>query len=269
MLVDLVEGAAALAERSPARADAAARRQPADARARDRRGLRRAARRDRRDAARCSTGSRPSGTRSRASSTRRPGGGGVSDGGPRRDLRPRLPGLRGRAHEPLARAAARSGATASASRSGSAAARRAKIAPWLLIALALAPMAVLVVLAAFLGSVADQLRRLLAAVVRRVLRVRDRAARALRGRRRAAAALPRPPRRRALAVRRAADHADGLRRVALVGVPDRGRRRRLAARGGAVRLEPARRAATPARGSATTGTSCRASSRRGSCSPSS
>ena len=42
--------------------------------------------------------------------------------GPRRGLRPRLPGLRGRAHGPLARAAARSGATASASRSGSAAA---------------------------------------------------------------------------------------------------------------------------------------------------
>ena len=68
----------------------------------------------------------------------------------------------------------------------------AKIAPWLLIALALAPMAVLVVLAAFLGSVAERLRRLRAALVRRVLRVRDRPARAVRGRRRAAARLPRP-----------------------------------------------------------------------------
>ena len=64
---------------------------------------------------------------------------------------------------------------------------------------------------------ADEPRRLRAAVVRRVLRVRDPPAGAVRRGRRAAARLSRPARRRALALRGPADHADGLRRLA-VGV---------------------------------------------------
>ena len=102
----------------------------------------------------------------------------------------------------------------------------AKIAPWVLIGMALVPMAVLVVLAAFLGSVATDAEDFEPAVVRRVLRLRDHPARAVRRSRRPAPALPGPPRRRALALRRAADHADGLRGRPLGCVLHRLRRRR-------------------------------------------
>ena len=61
----------------------------------------------------------------------------------------------------------------------------------------------------------DEPGRLRASVVRGLLRVRDGAARPLRGGRRAAPDLPRSKRPRALAVRRAADHAARLRRRAV------------------------------------------------------
>ena len=106
-------------------------------------------------------------------------------------------------------------------------------------------------------------------VVRRVLRVGDRAARALRGGRRAAPALPRPPRRRARALRGAADHPARLRRLALGGVPHR-RRSRAAWLPEAVlfawNVLDALEHRVVAR--ATTGTSCRGSSLPGRSSPS-
>ena len=160
---------------------------------------------------------------------------------PRRDLRPRLPRLRGRAHEPLAPAArdlarrhphlARARPRHRREDRAVAADRARARRRW----------------SCSSCSPRSSARRrptpndFELPVVRRVLRVRDRPARPLRGRRRAAAALPRPPRRRALALRRAADHADRLRRRALGGVLHRRRSPRLAARGGPLRLEPARR----------------------------
>ena len=135
----------------------------------------------------------------------------------------------------------RSGGTGCGSRSDSARGAGAKFASWLLIGLALVPIVVLVVFAAFLSpaeEAADDFELpsypdyydwaivplgLFAAVVAPLLH------------------LPRPARRRALALRRTADHGDRLRRLALGGVRDRVRGRSLASGGGALHLERARR----------------------------
>ncbi len=219
---------------------AAARRQPADARERRRaRTTTRSATRSWRRT-RCSTGSRRRGISLADVFDARAGGRGIVTAGSGEVFDLGYQRLRGQAHEAAGRAGARSGATACGSRSDSAAASARSSRPWLLIGLALVPILVLVVLAAFVGP-APNARRLQAAQLRRLLRVRHRPARPVRRGRRAAARLPGPARRRALALRGAADHASGLRRVALGRVPHRPRARGLGARGDALRLEPARR----------------------------
>ena len=135
----------------------------------------------------------------------------------------------------------------------------AKVAPWLLLALALVPMVVLVVVAAFVGPATNPDDFELPSYGG-LLRVRDGAARPLRGGRRAAPDLPRSKRPRALAVRRAADHAARLRRRAVGRLRDGRARGGVGAGGRALHVERPRRRAAPARSSGTTGTSCRGSS---------
>ena len=140
----------------------------------------------------------------------------------------------------------------------------AKVAPWLLLGLALVPMVVLLVIAAFvdtstadpddfeLPSYAEYFEwaivplGLFAAVVAPLLLCPDRRDGVL------ALYAARP------------DHAARLRRRALGRLPDGGAWRRLAARGAAVRVECARRVRSGLVRSPTSGTSCRGSSPRAS-----
>ena len=260
--IDLVEDAAALQEALAARGlELAPRRQPRDARAGHGGRLRRDPRRDRRvgrpplpprSGAAHARGRLLGGTRRRR---RWRGRGGVTTGPAEIfDL-----GYRGYEGERTSRwrrrlAIWRDGVRISLGLGRSAG---AKFASWLLIGLALVPIVVLVVISAFLSPAEERAGGLRAALVRRLLRLGDRAARALRGGRRAAAALPRPPRRRPGALRGAADHPDRLRRLPLGRLPHGLGGRGVAPGRGPVHLERARRARARARGSATTGTSCR------------
>ena len=190
--------------------------------------------------ARSCTGSHPSGTRSRTSSRRsqrRTTGAQPSEHTRRRrDLRPRLPALRGGAartlvapsgylagwHPHLARARPRHGREDRALAPDRPRARadgdlrRSRGLPRLR---------------------AHEPRRLRTAVVRRVLRLRHPPPGAVRGRRGTTARLPRPARRRPLALCRPPDHAEGLHRITVGGVLHDLGPRRLRARSGPLLLE--------------------------------
>ena len=131
----------------------------------------------------------------------------------------------------------------------------AKFASWLLIGLALVPIVVLVVISAFLSPAEEATEDFELPSYAEYYEWAIVPLGAVRGGRRPAAALSRPPRRRAGALRGAADHPDRLRRLPLGGLPHGLGGRGVAPGRGAVHVERARRARAPARGSATTGTS--------------
>ena len=268
--VELVEGAAARRGRcSRARGlERAARRQPPDARPRLRRRLRHAPRRDRRvgrAALPARAGAALARRRLRDRSRREPARGGRRGvtTGPAEIFDLGYQGYEGERTSRWSRRRAiwRDGIRISL---GLGRGAGAKIAPWLLHRRSRSCRWSSSSCSRRSSAPARRSGRLRAALVRRVLRVGDRAARALRGGRRAAPALPRPPRRRARALRGAADHAARLRRLALGGVPHGrarsppGCRRRSSSPG--TRSTPR----DPGRGSPTTGTSCRGSSPRAS-----
>ena len=222
------------------------------------RGLRHAARHDRRDEraalpARAGAAHAGAGLHRRAAPRER--------SGLRRDLRSRLPAVRGRAHGPLdapARDLARRGphlARAGPRRRGedrAVAADRVRPRP------GGRPRRD----RRLRGLGGDEPGRLRPALLRRVLRVRRRAAQPLRGHHRAAARVSRPARRRALAVRRAADHTARLPLVALAGVLHGDPPRRLDSRGGCSSPGTRSMPRAPVRTFARTGTSSRATSAR-------
>ena len=154
--------------------------------------------------------------------------------------------------------ATRSGETASASRSASVGASARRSRRGSCSALALVPMVVLVVVAAFVGPATDPNDFELPSYAD-YYEWAMRAARALRSRRGAAPDLPRPPRRRARALRRAADHADRLRRRAVGRLSHRRARRPPGFRRPSSSAGTRSTRGAPGRSSPTTGTSSRAS----------